>query len=453
MSFSTLGIGASSLYAAQRAAEIAAHNVANANTPGYTKQRLTTQTAIPTPGTAGVKGDGMRGNGVQVLAIDRLRDQLSDLSFRGDAASSGAADARAEVLGRVEGVLGNYPDGASEALNRFFAAFEQLNRTPQDPAARANVMSSGREVAASLGTAVSQLSQVSEDVGLRMRTSTEEVNALAESISGLNLAISDALTRQQSPNDLMDQRDSALDRLATLAGATARQGQNGQVDVYVGNSVLVSGVSTRPLTVTQTSAGFGVAFTDGPAVVGGELGAYSRAVSVDLPAMAAQIKDVAGQLADGVNALHRGGYSLNGDPALGPDGGDFYTVLPDGLIAVRADLTENGIAASAAGARTDGNNALALAGLRDGTPSMGDLLRGVNSRIGAAVATANRDAKTATAALSGADQRRASANGVNVDEEMIDLVKFQAQYQAAARVISMADGFFDTIINRMGAGR
>ena len=453
MSFSTLGIGASSLYAAQRAAEIAAHNVANANTPGYTKQRLSTQTAIPTPGTAGVKGDGMRGNGVQVLAIDRLRDQLSDLSFRGDAASSGAADARAEVLGRVEGVLGNYPDGASGALNRFFAAFEQLNRTPQDPAARANVLSGGREVAAALGTAVSQLSQVSEDVGLRMRTATEEVNALAESISGLNLAISDALTRQQSPNDLMDQRDSALDRLATLAGATVRQGQNGQVDVYVGNSVLVSGVSTRPLTVTQTSAGFGVAFTDGPAVVGGELGAYSRAVSVDLPGIAAQIKDVAGQLADGVNALHRAGYGLDGDPAVGPDGGDFYTVLPDGLIAVRADLTERGIAASAGGSPREGNNALLMAGLRDGTPSMGDLLRGVNSRIGAAVATANRDAKTAAGALSGADQRRASANGVNVDEEMVDLVKFQAQYQAAARVISMADGFFDTIINRMGAGR
>ena len=170
MSFSTLGIGASSLYAAQRAAEVAAHNVANANTPGYTKQRLTTQTAIPTPGTAGVQGDGMRGNGVQVLAIDRLRDQLSDLSYRADAATSGSADGRADVLGRVEGVLGSYPDGAPEALNRFFAAFEQLNRTPQDPAARANVLSTGREVAAALGSAVGQIAQVSTDVGERMRT-------------------------------------------------------------------------------------------------------------------------------------------------------------------------------------------------------------------------------------------------------------------------------------------
>ncbi len=453
MSFSTLGIGASSLYAAQRAAEVAAHNVANANTPGYTKQRLTTQTAIPTPGTAGVQGDGMRGNGVQVLAIDRLRDQLSDLSFRADAATSGSADARADVLGRVEGVLGSYPDGAPEALNRFFAAFEQLNRTPQDPAARANVLSSGREVAAALGSAVEQIAQVSQDVGQRMRTSADEVNALADSVAGLNLAISDALTRQQSPNDLMDQRDSALDRLATLSGATTRQGQNGQVDVYVGNSVLVSGVTTRPLVVTQTASGFGVAFNDGPAVVGGELGAYSRAVSIDLPQMTAQLKDVGAQLATSVNALHRQGYGLTGDPAGPPNGGNFFRITANGLLQVRTDLTEDGIAASASGAKTDGNNALVLAGLRDGSPSMGDLLRGVNSRIGAAVATANRDQATATAALSGADERRSSANGVNVDEEMVDLVKFQHQYQAAARVISMADGFFDTIINRMGAGR
>lgn len=453
MSFATLGIGASSLYAAQRAAEIAAHNVANANTPGYTKQRLSTQTAIPTPGSAGVQGDGMRGNGVQVLSIDRLRDQLSDLSFRADAATSGSADARAEVLGRVEGVLGSYPEGATTALTRLFNAFEQLNRTPQDPAARANVLSAGREIAAALGTAVGQIAQVATDVGERMRTSVEEVNALAESVAGLNLAISDALTRQQSPNDLMDQRDSALDRLATLTGGTARAGQNGQVDVYVGNSVLVSGVTTRPLAVNQTSAGYAVAFTDGPAVVGGQLGAYSRTVSVDLTSMTAQIKDVASQLATSVNAAHAQGYGLGADPAGPPDGGDFFTVTADGLLQVREGLTEDGVAASASGARNDANNALRLAGLRDASPSLSDLLRGVNSRIGAAVATADRDRNTASAALSGADARRSAANGVNVDEEMVDLVKFQHQYQAAARVISMADGFFDTIINRMGAGR
>ena len=168
--------------------------------------------------------------------------------------------------------------------------------------------------------------------------------------------------------------------------------------------------------------------------------------------MTAQLKQVAASSRPRQRRA-RPGLQPDGDPAGGPDGGDFFTVSADGLLEVREGLTEDGIAASASGARTDGNNALLLAGLRDGNPSMGDLLRGVNSRIGAAVATANRDAATATAALSGADERRASANGVNVDEEMVDLVKFQHQYQAAARVISMADGFFDTIINRMGAGR
>jgi len=453
MSFSTLSIGASSLYAAQRAAEVAAHNVANANTPGYTKQRLEVQTAVPTPGTAGVNGDGMRGNGVTVVSIERLRDQLADMSYRADAATSGSADARSEVLTRVEGVLGTYPDGASEALNRFFAAFEQLNRTPQDPAARANVLSSGNEIAAALGSAVSQVSQAVQDVGEQMRTNVDEVNALASSVSGLNLAISDAITRQQSPNDLMDQRDVALDRLATLTGATARAGSGGQVDVYVGNSVLVSGLTTRELAVTQNAAGYSVAFTDGPAVVGGQLGAYSRVTSIDLPQINAQLKDVAAQLASSVNAVHSTGYSLDGDPAAAPDGGDFFTLTDTGLLQVREGLTEDGIAASSSGAKTDGNHALLLAGLRDGSPSMGDLLLGVNSRIGAAVATADRDATTAASALTGAEERRASADGVNIDEEMVDLVKYQHQYEAAARVVSMADEFLDTIINRMGAGK
>ena len=455
MSFASLHIGASSLYAAQRAAELAAHNVANANTPGYTRQRLEISTAVPTPGTAGMRGDGMRGNGVTVLSVDRLRDLMSDMSFRNDAAASGSADARADVLSRVEGVLGSYPDGAPAALDRLFAAFEQLNRTPQDPAARAGVLSAGREVAASLGGAAAQLDQARADIGERMRASVEEVNVLAAQVADLNLEIADAVNSAQSPNDLLDRRDLALDRLATLTGATVRRGENSQVDVLVGGAPLVTGTTSRSLAVTTTPAGYGTTFTDdgSPATTGGQLGALGRAANLELPSFTAQLDEVAAALASRFNEVHARGYGLDGDPAAGPDGGDFFSGTTAATLQVRAGLTERGLAASASGSPADGNHALELAGLREGAPSLGDLLRGVGSRLGAAAASSGRDAKTASAALTGSEQRRASANGVNVDEEMVDLVKFQHQYQAAARVISMADGFFDTIINRMGAGR
>ena len=459
MSFNTIRIGASSLYAAQRATEVAAHNVANANSPGYTKQRLSVTSSVPTAGTAGMRGDGMRGTGVAVISIDRLRDLLADLSYRAEAGASGAADARAAVLDRAQTVLGEYSDGTAKDMDEFFKAWQTLSTKADDAAARAGVLSSGRKLAESLGTAADRLDQLGDDIGLQMQESVREVNDLAAHVATLNQGISDAITGGQSPNDLQDQRDSALDRLATLTGGTVKQGENGQVDFHVGGSPVVSGVTTRTLTASRTGDVWGVAFSDGrPAGVGGQLGAHARAVSVDLPAFGQQLDELAAALAERVNALHRTGHSLDSDGSA-PDGGDFFVGAGGAAVGartlqVRPDLTEDGIAVSVDGARFDGRLAPRLAELgRSGDPSVEDMLHAAISRMGAGAAAASRDAAAAQSGLSGAAERRSSAVGVNVDEEMVDLVKYQHSYQAAARVISMADSFLDTVINRMGAGR
>ncbi len=290
-----------------------------------------------------------------------------------------------------------------------------------------------------------------------MASSVDEVNDLAGRVADLNAKITDALAKGSAPNDLLDQRDVALDRLAALTGATTRAGSApGQVDVQVGGAALVAGLVTRPLVATRSGTGVpGVAFVDGPATVGGELGAAVRVLSVDLPQFSAQLDDVAVRLAGDVNAVHAAAYGLDsGGPGSPPDGGAFFTGTDARSLAVRAGLTERGIAVSASGAKTDGNAALTMSGLRSaGDPTVGDLVRGLTGRLGAASAAATRDAATAGAGLSAATALRDSANGVNIDEEMVDLVKYQHAYQAAARVISMADDFLDTIINRMGAGR
>lgn len=456
MSFSALNVGASALYAAQRAAEIAAHNVANANTPGFTRQRLEITSAVPTPGTPGVRGDGMRGNGVQVIAISRLRDVLADLRYRNEADVSGAADARAAVLARAEVALGRFPDGASQSLDTFYAAWDTLSRSPQDsPAARAGVLDAGRQVAESLGSAAAQLDQLSDDTGAKMINSVGEVNDLATHVAALNQSISDAVTQGASPNDLLDQRDVALDRLATLTGSTVRVGDRQQVDVYVGNSALVTGVVTRPLAVNHTGSSWTVTVDGRSAPAAGELGAEARVASVDLPAFHEQLDAIAAQLATTVNAVHNASYNLDAPAgSTTPNGGDFFTGTTAATIQVRAGLTERGVAASAGGAAADGNAALAMSALRsNGNPTTSGLLQGTQSRLGAASADAQRQAAMTASGLAVADEHRASAQGVNVDEEMVDIVKYQRSYEAAARVISVADGFLDTIINRMGAGR
>src|SRR3954463_15974355 len=105
MGFNSLNIGVSALYAAQRAVETAAHNVANSNTPGYTRQRLSVTNAIPTNGVPGRPGSGQVGMGVQIPSIERIRDRLADLVYRSESAAAGSADARSMMLDRAQGVL------------------------------------------------------------------------------------------------------------------------------------------------------------------------------------------------------------------------------------------------------------------------------------------------------------------------------------------------------------
>jgi len=454
VSFSTLNIASSALSASQRAVETAAHNVANSTTDGYTRQRLSVSSAPPTAGTPGVRGDGMRGTGVQVLSIDRLRDALADVAYRAEASGAGFTDARAGVLDRTQGVLGPYPDGTPELLQNLYVAFDELARNPADsPAARDGVLNAAHRLAGSLNAAARSLGEVAVDVGLRVTSQVAEVNQLAERVARLNQAIADARVAGQSPNDLLDQRDIVLDQLAEQAGATFHAGDLDMVDVYVGNSVLVTGVTSRPLAATTSAGATSVSFADGqPAAPGGALGGYVATLTTDIPGFQRQLDDFAASLSQAVNTVHQQGYDLDGQR-----GGPFFTGSSARTIAVSPDLTARGIAAGATPSPADADNAQALADVRTartaGGATLAETLHAIGGSLGAAAAGSAAAAGAAAGSTAAATRKRAEANGVSVDEEMVDLLKFQHAYSAAARVLSVADEMIDRLINGTGAGR
>ncbi|MGB8650538.1 MAG: flagellar hook-associated protein FlgK [Mycobacteriales bacterium] len=448
MSFSTLNIGASGLIAAQRAVEVAANNVSNANNEAFTRQRLAIQSAPSTPGTAGLRGDGDRGTGVKVLDVTRLRDRLADVSYRSEAAVTGAADARSDALGRTNTLIGPFANGAPEDLSIFLAAWNQLSMTPTDPSAREAVLAAGQRVADGLNGAVRQLTDVGHEIGLRVADDTNELNGLLTSVAKLNYEITKATTEMRSPNELLDQRDQALDRISTLTGATLTPAANGTVDVSVGGVPLVTGVTsatvapsgTDPVTVTVNGS---------TVSMGGEIGGYVATVGVDLPSYRARLDALAVGLRDVVNAAHRAGTGLDGSTGL-----DFYSGTDAASLSVNPSLTADQVAASASGAAADGNNALTVAtALRQnaavGSATFGDALRAFGAQVGQASADAKRNATTADATLAAAQSARAGLDGVSVDEEMVDLVKYQHSYEAAAKVIAVADSMLDKIVNDM----
>ena len=463
MGFSSLNIGASALVTAQRAVDTAAHNIANANTEGYTRQRLSIQAGRPGAGTPGMAGSGMLGTGVQVLGIDRLRDRLADAVYRVQSSTAGAADARTAMLDRAQSVLGPFGGGASESLDEFWASWDQLSLHPADPAARSGVINAAESLATSLRDSASSLQQISKDIGLALGDTVTQVNALAREVASLNQSITDAVTNGLQPNDLLDKRDVALDKLATLAGATTSEGPHGSVNVNLGMVPLVRGTSVSPIALanagTPTGTAYTVVFADtnAPAKVGGTMGGYLEVNNVDIPAFLTKLNTFATTLRDQVNAAHTTGF----DPT-GAAGGVFFTGTGAADFALAPTMNAAKIAAASTGAPpkpNDGSKALALANLRMNTiPALGGVtlngeLHSIASMLGAAASDAMKDAAAAVSVRNASAQVRAATNAVSTDEEMVELVKFQHAYDAAARVISIVDGMFDTLINRTGAGR
>lgn len=452
MSFASLYVGYTALNAAQRSVEVAAHNVANAGTAGYTRQRLAVQTAPPTSGTAGLRGDGMRGTGVSVMSIDRLRDQLADTSWRSEAGLEGAASSRADALTRTEGVLGAYASGAPEALSAFMVAWDGLSRSPDSSAARMTVLSGGAALATSLRESAQGLSAVSGELSTRIGDRVGELNGLLAHVADLNGAIQRAVVDGGDPNDLYDARDTALDRLTQLTGATVTRGDREAVDVSLGGTSLVKGITATSLQPQGEGQDLVLTSADGdPVVAGGLLGGDLSVLKVDIPDYRARLDTLAQAVRDTANAVHTRGTDLNGGP-----GGDFFTGEGAADLTLRPGLDEDGVVAAVNGNRLDGEGALAMsAALRTslavGTQTLASALRGFSAKVGQAVTDATRGADSAKQGMAAVTLARTSANGVNVDEEMVDLVKYQHSYSAASRVITIVDEMLDQIINKMGA--
>ena len=433
--------GLSALLAHQRAADTAGHNIANASTAGYRRQRLDLASRVPpaVPGTPQV------GTGVLAVALERTTDVLADAAVRADAGGAGAALARADLLGRTEGLLGAYPDDLTTAVSRLAAAFDDLAVSPQSAATRTVALSSLEELASGVREAAQRLDAVEVAATSALGPLVDDVTTLASEVAALHRPIAEARALGQEPNELLDRRDTVLDRLGELTGARVTPRADGGVEVRVGASPLVQGPSTSPL---RLSAGPPVAVLDvagDPVRAGGRLGGTLAVLSADVPGLRGALDRSATDVRDALNAASAAQFDLSGAP-----GGPLLTGTDARSLAVAPGLTAATLAASASGAADDGNGALALGTAvregRPGAPAVGAALSEVGATAGALLAGARRATAAALSTRDASVARREATTGVSLDEEMVDLVRSQQAYTAATRVISAVDEMVQTLL-------
>lgn len=449
-----LATASTGLRTQQAALNVVAHNIANAATEGYARQRavIDPRPALHTP-------QGSYGTGASVTDVESLRDALLDANFWGETGNAAQHEARAQLLGRLEAVLGEPSDHAlSGSLDRFLSAWSDLASNPGSPVARTVVRQRGQELADKLNHLAASVDLIRQDVEARLTQGVARINALAEDLTRLNREIVSAESGGNTAGDLRDARARALDELATLLPINVTQRANGSVGVETSGVHIVDGAYHVPLEAGTASGVVGVRIVGRSGFLpaeGGSLGGILHVLNHDLPAVTGSLDELAAALVGEVNALHRLG--TNG---AGETGVDFFD--PGGETAASISLSSRVQAAAAAvaagsgasdGAYRAGANdvALALASLRDTEltslgSSPGEHVRGLVSSLGIAVRSSTDAADVHRILTDQADVRRQSVSGVSVDEELVRLIQYQSAYQAAARVVSAADEMLQSLL-------
>lgn len=219
--FDTFTIAKRGLNVQQSAINTTSHNIANANTEGYSRQRAVAETTRPFGGTS--KFDscsvGQVGTGAEITSIQRIRDYFIDYQVRSESGTSGYYTQRNETLSKVEDVFGEPSDtGIQELINKFFTAFQEVSKSPDKSDVKTVALQNASSLADALNYTYNQLEKSCEDSQSLLQSNVVDVNSYLDQINELNKQIRRVSAVGQTPNDLMDKRDNLLDQLSYKFG-------------------------------------------------------------------------------------------------------------------------------------------------------------------------------------------------------------------------------------------
>jgi flagellar hook-associated protein 1 FlgK len=451
------------LQAFRQQLDTAGHNIANANTEGYSRQRVDLSSVGGPIMPAWYSQWRGGGGGVQIDGINRMSDAFLQMRSLQEHATQSSLDMTNQVLSRAELTLAEPGDNGLQAqMSDFFSAWDDVANRPDDLPTRTALLEKAQTVSGTFNKIAADLTSLSQSSATQGANQVTQLNGYAAQVSQLNAAIQTALNGGLAPNDLLDQRDVIVGKMAELAGVTTRTNDNGTMDVYIGGTAIVAGRHVTNMSASTTS---GLSFTwpDGTAVQmgGGQLGALATAVNTSIPAYIHGVAGVGGldqlaqQLAAKVNAGQAQGAGLTNPSTPGIAMFTFGDPTnPAATMQLNVNMTPQDVAAATLQPANplsppslqvwDGSNALKLAD--SGTDVLSNYASFV-ATIGVDVQRAARQSEIQSTITSQVDASKSSATGVSIDEEMTNMMSAQHAYQAAAKFLSTVNDTLDSLIN------
>jgi flagellar hook-associated protein 1 FlgK len=445
MSLQGIYLASRALDAHQRALETTGQNIANVNTPGYSRQVTALRSVSSSDSTtlAGVS-NGV-GGGVDASIVLRSHASWLDRSTDSLRAQVGDATIASRLATRVEGVIGEPSDtGLQASLDRFFAAFQAVADRPNDSTLRTAAVRSATQVSDRFQQAFFDLDAVQSEVQDGVESNIHQLNSLTQQIAGLSRTIGSAQAVGQPASELLDQRDQLLNQLTQLTGAQVSGRDGGDLVVSVGGITLVQDGEAQTIQLDPEGS---PSLTDGTKLVasGGELGARLKAVQQEIPGQKSRLMAIRDTLATQVNQLH-----ATGTDRTGASGGPIFVFDSGGTMSVSSVLqADSNRLAIGDGTAGDGAIAGTISQLRN-QPSILPAYQTLVGEVGTRVSFAKQRLEMTQASLTQLETMQSSESGVNLDEELATMVAQQHIYAASARLLSTYDQMLDTLIQRTG---
>lgn len=488
--FYGLEIARRGLTVSQQAITLTGNNISNANTEGYTRQRLVIESLYPNTVTR-FGGLLQIGGGAEVTNIEQVRSEYIDRQLRDEYASLGQWGTRSEELQFIESIMDETSESGSitAALTDFYDSISKLITDPDSKEVRTNLQQNGIKLCETFNYYYNQLVDLQNSYNEAMKATATKINSLLTGIANYNEEIYGYELGGQNANELRDSRNMLLDELSQLVNISYSEDADGKLTVSVDGTTMVNHTDATLLEVIadQTSvvsglSGFYSIYYEGTTTdfeySGGKLQAYqdlrdSTAVeTMGIPYMLSSLNTLAQSIAQEFNAVHETGYTIPYGGGTSQTGIDLFEVPAGGYNAINAgnitlsdEVMDSVYNIAASGAVVDlsaadtqeGNNevALALYALTSSTElatvgSFSDYLKSFVVQVGIASAGSQETSDTQNVIVNSLETRRESVSGVSVDEEMINLVSYQYAYAAASRVLTAIDEALDVLINSTG---
>jgi flagellar hook-associated protein 1 FlgK len=488
----SLYLGLSGLQAQQSALNVVGQNIANVNTPGYTRQRADLSTSLSMP-----ESQVYFGSGVSLTSVQGIRDRFLDLQIYRETAKQSGASERFNALNGISSSLADTgSSGIAAQVQAFFQGIQDLSAQPENMALRTNMVNKAQSMISAMKSRYQLLEDQRTSADLAVGNLATQVNTLTTQIAQLNKQIMVEATPGAN-NAAWDQRKALTDKLSALVGISIFEGSKGEYQITLdsGTGVLVSGISSYDLSVApggaldgKSSLILGKSQDVTAQIKDGQLGAKLDLRDSILPGFQRQLDQLAAGIAGKVNAQHFKGFGLTGATGLNFFQGlqvvDSVTGLPaaaayssgdptkfyKGMVrelTVNSQILKNPsliAAASAPGTPGDNANALVMAafetdtgtvdtqGLGAGTAgtTFSNVMASFVSDVGNKIQVFDTQTTAQQNLVLALQNQRDSLSGVNLDEEASSMMTLQRGYQASARFISVINQLTDQLVNNFG---